>query len=154
MKKIYLCGPISGLSYGDCTDWRKYAASKLADDIIPLSPMRGKEYLKSQSSMPQADHQVMSTADAIIARDRNDVMSCDMLLANFLGAKITSIGSVVELGWADAWRKPVILVMEKTGNIHSHPFVDKLCGFKVHTLDEGIEVANAILSMSFAKKYQ
>ena len=48
-KLVYLAGPITGVDYGSCTDWRKYAKSKLAEDgIMGVSPMRGKENLANE----------------------------------------------------------------------------------------------------------
>lgn len=156
MKSVYLCGPISGLSYKDCTDWRQYVARHLASDITPLSPLRGKAYLAKEKSIGHSyEGTILSRADAITTRDRFDVMSCDMLIANFLKAKVVSIGSVIELGWADAFRKPVVLAMEPGDkNIHTHPIVDRICGFKVHSLDDAIAVVNSVLSMNFAKENQ
>jgi nucleoside 2-deoxyribosyltransferase len=156
MKSIYLCGPISGCSYGECTDWRKYVARHIAPDIIALSPMRGKKYLEHEKEIGHSyEETIMSSAQAITSRDRFDVMNCDMLFANFLGAKKVSVGSVIELGWADAFRKPVILIMEPDGsNIHEHPIVERITGFRVATIDEAITLVNATLSMNFAKENQ
>lgn len=154
MKSVYLCGPITGLSYKGTTDWRKYVARHLAADIVPLSPMRGKAYLKKEKDIAHSyDKSPLSTAKAITTRDRNDVMNCDVMLVNFLGAKVVSVGSVVEFGWADAFRKPVVLVSEKD-NIHRHPITDEIVGFHVDNLDEGIKIVNCIMSDEFAKKSQ
>jgi len=155
MKTVYLCGPITGLSYGECTDWRQFVARHVAQDIIPLSPLRGKRYLENEKEIGDSyEHIAMSTAQAITTRDRFDLQSCDMMIANFLGAKKVSIGSVIELGWADAFRKPVILVIESENNIHEHSIVNSIAGFRVSTLKEAITIVNATLSMSFAKEYQ
>ena len=156
MKSIYLCGPISGLSFDECTDWRKYVARRLASDIVPLSPMRGKEYLAKEKAIGDSyEDTILSSGRAITTRDRNDVMNCDMLMANFLGAQKVSIGSVIEYGWADAFRKPIITIMEadKT-NIHEHSILNGVTGFRVSTLDEAVVVANALLSANFAKENQ
>jgi hypothetical protein len=76
-----------------------------------------------------------------------DVMRCDAILVNFLGATKVSIGSVLEIAWADAWRKPIIIVMEKE-NIHSHAMIREMAGFITSSLDEAITIATAILSPS------
>lgn len=157
MKSVYLCGPITGLSYGEVTDWRKLAARLLAPDIVPLSPMRGKGYLKDEEDIGHSyEKTILSTRKAITARDRRDVMNCDMMIANFLGAKTVSIGSVIELGWADAFRKPTVLILEEDGsNIHDgHPIVEDICGFRVSKLEDAVMVVNSVLSAEFAKKYQ
>ena len=68
------------------------------------------------------------------------------MLANLLGLEKITIGTMVEYGWADAYRKPVITVIEKTGNIHEHYFVRELTAFRVETLEKGLSVAKAILT--------
>ena len=64
---------------------------------------------------------------------------------------------MVELGWADAARVPVVGIIESPpycnerhlvldeGNIHDHMFVNQLIGFRVATLDEGLHVVRATL---------
>ncbi len=59
-----------------------------------------------------------------------------------------SIGTVIELGWADAYRKPVILVMEKEDNPHDHPMVREIAGYYVNTLTAGLELTIALLKGS------
>jgi nucleoside 2-deoxyribosyltransferase len=73
-------------------------------------------------------------------------MNCDIMLANLLGAKKVSIGTIGEFFWADAYRKPVIAVMEKEGNPHEHAMIRELTGFRVETLEEGLAVAGAVLA--------
>lgn len=153
VKSVYLCGPMSGVKTSDSAGWRKYVAAKLAHDIIPLSPLRGKSFLKNDDIIAHTYNNVIATAEAITTRDRNDVINCDLVMANFLGAEIVSIGSVIELGWADMMRKPIVLIMEP-GNIHKHPIIDTICGYKTHTLDEAINIVNIVLSQSFAKENQ
>jgi nucleoside 2-deoxyribosyltransferase len=156
MKALYLCGPITGNSYDEATDWRRYVASKLAPDVVPMSPMRGKGYLAGEDNIAKSyEKTAMSTKQAITARDRFDVMvNCDAILANFLDQPdVISIGSVLEFGWADAARKPIIFVAQKD-NIHHHPIMDDVAGFVVETLDSGIEIANIMLSDEFARKNQ
>lgn len=146
-KRVYLAGPISGLSYGGCTDWREYAKSELAKEgIIGVSPMRAKEYLAEEMNIKDSYNTVLSCGKGITTRDRFDTKNCNLVLANLLGAKKVSIGTVLEFGWADAYRNPIIAVMEKSGNPHDHAMIKELIGFRVETLDEGIHIAEAILS--------
>ena len=145
---IYLAGPITRLSYQDSTDWRKYVASKLQSEIKCFSPMRGKDFLnKGEQTLIKTTYEdiPISSAKGIACRDRFDIMRCDALLVNLLGAKKRSIGSVIEIAWADAFRKPIILVMEKTGNPHEHTLLKQLANFIVHNLDDAIELVKKIL---------
>ena len=155
MKTVYLSGPITGCSYGGCTDWRKYVAEHLARDIVAVSPLRGKEYLKTLDSMPHTlEDKAMSSQRGIMTRDRHDTSTCDATLANLLDTKIVSIGTVMEIAWADMLRKPIVLVMEKEGNLHDHPMIREAAGYRVETLDEGIVLLNALLSLDFARHHQ
>ncbi|HYD07505.1 MAG TPA: nucleoside 2-deoxyribosyltransferase [Reyranella sp.] len=149
MKKVYLAGPITGLDYKGATDWRDEAITKL-QPIAGMSPMRGKDYLRNLASMPHKSDElaaighVLSSSRGIMTRDRYDCTTCDVLLVNFLGAQRVSIGTVMEVAWADANRIPIVCAMEK-GNVHEHGMVDEAIGFRVDTLDEAIRICRIIL---------
>lgn len=152
--RVYLAGPITGLTYEGCTDWRQFAKTKLSEyGIEGISPMRAKEYLAglgeiSGHGRDYFNLNVISQPHSVVTRDRFDTARVDVVLMNLLGAKAVSIGSMVELGWADAARVPVVLVREKpgTGGVHDHMFVNDLAGYGVETLEEGLHVVRAILS--------
>lgn len=144
---VYLSGPIRGLVYDEAVDWRDYVARKLPNHIVAISPMRYKEFLRNGQELDltaMPDHPVVRP-HGLVTRDRFDVQRCDAMLVNLLGAKQVSIGSCVEFGWADAFRKPIITAI-RPEDVHNHGFVHDLSGFVVKTLDEAIEVAKAILS--------
>jgi nucleoside 2-deoxyribosyltransferase len=145
-RKLYLAGPITGLSYGESVGWREYVADQLPEYIVAVSPMRGKQHLERKKIIHGSyEDTVLSCRKGITCRDRYSVMSSDAILVNLLGSKIVSIGTVMEIAWADILRKPIILVMEKEGNIHEHPIIQEVIGFRVSTIDEGISVADAVL---------
>ncbi len=152
MKTVYLSGPITGLTFQGATDWRQYAIEALAaEGIKGISPMRAKDYLASLKA-PISGHGreyaklgVLSTSQAVVARDRFDTQRADIMLMNLLGADRVSIGTMVEIGWADSARVPIIGIIESEGNIHDHMFVNQMIGFRVATLDEGLDIAKAIL---------
>jgi len=56
---------------------------------------------------------------------------------------------MIEYGWADASRKPIISVIEKEGNVHDHSIVRELTGFRVETLEDGLHVARALLNYRY-----
>ncbi len=112
--------------------------------------MRGKEYLSALQSISSdgqeyAHMSVMSTSRGVITRDRYDSQHCDVMLVNLLGAERVSIGTMIELGWADSVRTPVVCAIEPTGNVHEHMMVQELIGFRVSTLTEALTVVKAIL---------
>lgn len=165
---VYLAGPITGLNWNGATDWRASARQWLeARGILAFSPLRGKEYLAKEQDITgnpdvmRAWGQPLSTPKGICARDSWDVRTSSVVLMNLLGATRVSIGTMVELGWASAWRVPVILAMEgapvvKGDNLniapeqtrenpHHHAMVDELADFTVPTLDEALHLVRSLL---------
>jgi nucleoside 2-deoxyribosyltransferase len=154
-KVVYLAGPITGLTFAGCTDWRNFAREQLAQaGIKGLSPMRGKEYLEAiaRDTPFTADGDryaiqgPLSTNRGIMTRDRYDALRCDVLLVNLLGAGQVSIGTVMEIAWADSRRTPIVCAMEKEGNVHHHGMILEALGYRVPSLEEAIHICKAILS--------
>ena len=146
MKKIYLAGPISGLDWKQATEWRQYVEEELSDfGIECLSPLRFKSFLSSETSIRDSypDHALANTR-AIYTRDRWDVSRSDVILVNFVGATKVSIGTVIEIAWADMLNKPIIYLAEDD-NIHNHAMVMESIGFRAHTIEEAVDVAKALL---------
>lgn len=143
---VYLAGPIAGMQYGNSTSWREYVARSLTNyHIQTLSPLRGKTYLKDEVHIQDSyEDQVLSSRRGLTTRDRMDVMRCDMVLINFDGADRVSIGTCIEVGWADAWRKPMVIVMDEK-NLHYHAMIRECAGFIVPTLDDAIKVVRHVL---------
>lgn len=145
-KTVYLAGPITGLSYGGSTEWRGNVIAELArHDISGVSPMRGKDYLAGRTSIDdEYDEFILSTSRAVVTRDRWDCQRSDVVLVNLLGAQRVSIGTVIELGWADSARRPIIIAMD-SDNPHDHAMVRELAGFLVPTLDAAVSTAVVLL---------
>jgi len=142
---IYLAGPISGLSYGESTDWRQYVMDNLHDDVEGLSPLRAKGYLKGIETLAdQYRDWPLSTQKGIYARDKWDCERADVVLVNLLGAKTVSIGTVMEIAWAAQKNTPIVLVMEED-NIHQHAMLNEACPFIVDSLEKAIDVLHALL---------
>lgn len=146
---VYLGGPITGLTYDGCTEWRDLVRKKVGSHINTISPMRGKQRLKEISQgaaiLDCYDYDYLASYKGINTRDYWDVQRCSIVFVNFLGATKVSIGTVMEIAWARAFNKPVICVMEPD-NIHKHSMLDFACGYVVPTLEIGIEILNALLS--------
>lgn len=144
---LYLAGPIKGRSYEEAIKWRDEATRQLQPaGIICLSPMRWRPELSgSERITDDYKNNPMLERKGIVTRDRFDVKRSHALLVNFLGAEKCSPGTPIEYGWANAWDKPIITVMERTGNPYDHGFIRELSGYCVETLDEGIEIARKIL---------
>lgn len=147
---VYLAGPITGLTYNGCTEWRAQVRDTVPAHIKTLSPLRGKQRLREiTNGGPILDNypdNPLTTAKGITTRDQNDVRRSDAILVNLLGTKTVSIGTVMEIAWAKAYNVPVILVMEKQGNLHDHSMINESIGYRVETLEHGIEIMKVLLS--------
>jgi nucleoside 2-deoxyribosyltransferase len=142
---VYLAGPITGLSYREAVDWREDFSLQLPNHIVPLSPMRGKALLREERSIKGAyDETVMSNAKAITARDRWDVQRSDVIVVNLMYADTVSIGTMIELGWADSARVPIVLAMEE-GGTHEHAIVREVTAFRVYDLGDALMVVKKLL---------
>ena len=150
--RVYLAGPIAGISGEEATDWRAEAAEYFdVWGIEVRDPMRAKEFLQQQGLISNNFNEYKSngtffTSKGIMTRDFNDVKQADVLLVNLLGATKPSLGTVMELAWAFALQKPAVVVIEESGNPHdNHPMIHEAISFRVTTLDEGMFSAAVIL---------
>ena len=147
---VYAAGPIANLHYNDTVDWRLELERLLSSPydgkhITVLSPMRAKQYLSGKIIGAQSYDTPLSSDDGITMRDRFDVQRSDLVVCNLLGATEKSIGTCIEIGWADAWRKPIVLIMED-GDVHDHPMVRSIAGgVMVSSLEAAAELVKAIL---------
>jgi nucleoside 2-deoxyribosyltransferase len=144
--KLYLAGPITGKSWEEATEWRNW----ITQEIQPLgiqvySPLRFKNYLSHLDKLDDSYEQfTLSTGKGITTRDRWDATRCDVLLVNFLNTERVSIGTVMEIAWADSKRIPIIVVMEPD-NVHMHAMILESVGFIVKTLEEAVICIKALL---------
>src|SRR5437773_135027 len=113
IKYIYLAGPITGVSDADVTPWRDYVTQRLAKDVVALTPTR--DATDSTEDFPLTIEKLRH-GKGVVSRDRFDVARCDLVFANVLRAKRVSVGTVGEMFWADAFRKPVILIINGEEN--------------------------------------
>jgi nucleoside 2-deoxyribosyltransferase len=145
--KVYLAGPIEGLDYEGATGWRDQARAYLnRHGIRAFSPMRGKEYLKDEATIVGHYEYPLSTQKGLTSRDRYDTTTSDLVIVNLKGASRVSIGTMVELGWADASRVPVMLIMEQDSNLHDHAMVREIAAWRVDSLDEALHLVVSILT--------
>lgn len=138
---IYLGGPMTGRTLREAMEWRDHTTSILVSHgLRVLSPLRGKtSSLPMDEPMSSSQSRRASLRDeALLGRDRNDLMEAEIGLFNLLGADVASIGTVGEIILSHEFRKFSIVVMEK-GSIHDHPFIRAAASVVVRTLEDGIE---------------
>jgi nucleoside 2-deoxyribosyltransferase len=147
MPRIYLAGPITGLTYDGAQDWRKAARDALKPDgISAYSPLRQMNFLRSAVVLEGSyETHPLSTSRGIMTRDHDDCMKADLILANLLGADRVSIGTVMEIAWAYAYRVPVVAMIEPSGNVHDHSMIREALGYRVSDLESAIDLVRSIL---------
>jgi len=146
LPKVYMSGPMAGLTYEEGTEWREYVKDKLDGVANCLSPYRGKDYFRGQTIKNQEYTQVLSTPKAIKIRDQWDTMNADVVLLNLSNYQLFSIGSIIEVGWADAARVPVVAVIPSESEYFKHPILTQACAYIVQDLDEAINIVKVLLN--------
>lgn len=150
MLSIYCVHPISGLTAEEVFGY--YERTQLLLNAVGYDvyiPMFGKGSLRTEMKFKSHDYRSPLTKNhAIYLRDKWMVEKSDILYANFLGSKIVSIGSVMELGWGSMLGKQNIVVMEKD-NIHQHSFVLEAATIVFDNEEDAIEY----LTKLFKKEY-
>ena len=141
MKKVYLCGPIRGLSYDEAIGWRNKTREKLGPlGFECLSPMRNKQLISSEEKITDSYDNLSGgySSHEIFARDRFDVSQSDIILANFLNRKVTIIGSLFEIAWGYLLGKYIVVVVQKD-SIYHHPFIREAASAMFEDLDEAVD---------------
>lgn len=154
-KAVYLSGPITGMEYGDARyGWRKELAYLLDPSIVVLSPMRHEGHLaEMQEAMSvealrafeKENGHLFSHHNMIVAKDRLDIETSDLVVVNLLGAMRPSQGTIWEMGYAAAKGKLMIVVKEKDDKVHTSPFITE-GNIIVSKLEDAALIINSLLS--------
>lgn len=145
--RVYLAGQIAGLTYGDAQDWRLHVRAVLSvHGIAAFSPLRGKDFLYGAGVLESSvETHPLSTAKGLTARDREDVRRADAVLMYLPSAERISIGTMIEIGWADAWRVPIVLVTPPDSAYATHPMVKECAAYVVGDLQSAVSILSALL---------
>ena len=79
--RVYLAGPITGLTFSDAQHgWRKKICDLLPNGWRLFSPLRGKDHLATQGVLNSSAYDVhpTSTNQGVLGRDRNDTKNADL----------------------------------------------------------------------------
>lgn len=149
MRTVYLAGGMSNLGFEEADRWRQEAVRTLEPfGLQCLSPMRFKPYLKTEGKIDRNTHLrgsgAWSTDAGLTDRDRRDCTTSACVLMNLMGAERASIGSMIEVGWADAHRVPLIVAMEAGGK-HDHPMVRRIASAVLPTIEEATQAVLELL---------
>lgn len=138
--KVYLCGPITGMSYEDCYRDRERVQWALeAFGYTVLNPLRDKEELKGEGKLEAGGYtkgSILTTAEGFFTRDLMWVDQADVVFALFDNATRVSVGSCVEIGYAYSRGKVIVTVGDE---YHNHPFITKCSNIYTSNLEEAIK---------------
>ncbi len=148
-KTVYLAGPILGCTHKEANNWRDTAIRFLAaQDIKGISPLRCEPLMGERYALGNDADPRFGTSRAIASKNFMDVQRCDMTLCYFPPQYFTenklSLGTVVELAWAHALRKPTILVTNLP-RLVDHPVIQACASWVVPTLSDGLDVCAGVL---------
>jgi nucleoside 2-deoxyribosyltransferase len=146
--KVYLSGPIKGLELGEANRWRTQVENVFSRHKIEcLSPTRYKDPRSGVITGPDETHPLF-TSKGIYRRDKNDTLRADLVFVNVIGATKPSLGTTMEISWAEQAGIPVVLCMER-GNPHEHSMIMEAAGFITPDINQGIEIALNLLNRAF-----
>jgi len=148
MKKfVYLAGPICGCTHSEANDWRVWVVAKLKEHgIVGISPLRCEPLVGERYSSVYGDPR-FGTARAIGSKNVFDVMNCDMVLAYLpkqADGRPQSYGTICELAWGFAFRRPTILVSDDK-YVMEHPVLNTCAGWLISDLQQAVDVCVGIL---------
>lgn len=141
---IYLAGGITGLTEAEAKAWRELAIERLGPQIKGINPLRcepmqgdsGRYIAEDQASDLKFGH-----PKAVKAKNFIDVQRCDLLLAYL---PEPSSGTFIEIGWADAMGKPIIIVSQNP-KIVNHPVISACADWPIQpTLRDAIKIIRGV----------
>lgn len=139
---VYLSGPITGKTFENAQGWREATVAELRPyGFRVLNPLRGKSFLGHQMQGKKIvvhDPQKNPTLSdqALVNRDKLDVLNSDIVLVNFMEATERSIGTIFEIAWAEDHNKLVVVAMPQD-NVHDHAFI-RVPAVIFETLEEAV----------------
>ena len=152
--RIYLAGPITGCTHDETIGWREEFIHRLKGTGIQcFSPMRGKDHLNllAKEWLDGEFKDSVACSRAIMTRDRFDCSRATLVVANLLKSYMPkdarpSLGTTMELAWADANRIPIIAIIDKPEDSpYNHPMINEAIGFRVASVVEAVEMVKLIL---------
>jgi nucleoside 2-deoxyribosyltransferase len=133
---------MTGLTVEEAMEWRVQFQDALPE-IVCFNPVR--RYNKHKDYVMTANEYDEQRQDFIFTRDYFDVQRADLIVVNLLGAKQISIGTTIEIAWARAMDKPVLVAMETEGNPHDHGLLRECFSVTVHSLEELIKLTKDVM---------
>ncbi len=131
MKKVFLSGPIRGISREDSLGWRNEAIKLLGDNFSVIHALRNRE-----------DKEVFTDSRTAVIRDLSDIKNTDILLVNDSIENCSMIGTSMEVFFAHQQNKPVIVF----GNANDK---DYWLNYHIHLRTKDLKEACDVLNKMF-----
>lgn len=146
---VYLGGPITGLPFRAVNEWREDAKRFFAPRIDCASPLRGSQHLAGENEILHTYvGNPFTSQRGIMVQNHYDVCRSTVLLVNLLNAPKQSAGTIMELGWAWDRHKPVVVIMESSGNPHDgHPMIMEAISFRCERLLDGMAIVQRLVGV-------
>lgn len=152
MLKIYAAGPMTGLSVADIKARYQRVMNDLDDTFKVFHPMIDHQNFETTTRDPNhkvgANTAPKQTQRSFFGRDKWMVQQCDILLADFSQATVTSIGTCFEIAWAHILGKYVVSIMPD-GNPHEHAFIYMASDTIFQDYESAIEYLKKLSTSSF-----
>lgn len=118
---VYFAHPISGLSLQIVQEYYQSVRDRFGAICYVRTPMDviARTDLKERKESFKGPGM---TNDVITNRDYGFVRECDVIFANLSKCTRPSIGTIMEIAWAYAHHKYIIIVMDENG-LHEHGMI-------------------------------
>ena len=138
--RIYLAGPITGLTFDAANDWRAaWTPAFVRAGHVVDSPLRHKEHLRPEGVLTST----FDEGRPALKRDLWDIDRADVVLVNLEGATETaSIGTCCEIGYAYAFDKFIVVVSPR--GVHNHLFINEMASIIVHDMHDAYSWINGM----------
>jgi Nucleoside 2-deoxyribosyltransferase len=137
---IYLTGPITGVDLTLSDGWRRRLENELGAVAAIFDPVKEGAVHEPlyRSAGATARLPMREFGEALAERNKAAIQTCDLLYANLKGATGISLGSVGEIFWADAFRKPILIVRDEFNNPHDHLLLNAIATWTFFTLEDSV----------------
>jgi nucleoside 2-deoxyribosyltransferase len=155
-QSVYLAGGIHGLSFEEANGWRSRMRFALQScNIGVINPMRGNDWMNNKRNSEcigkppkTCNRPWLTSAQAILNRDLSDIDRCDAVIMNLTKNDAPKVGTLVELGYAYANKKPIIIFTDDE-RLDWHPFIKGMATMVVPNIETAIQEIESLLSGVF-----
>jgi nucleoside 2-deoxyribosyltransferase len=129
---VYLAGPIELVHRDIAMNWREDAV------LMGNNPRLNLHCVNPFREGGETPHRGKKNGRLIHRRDRFLSKNCDILLCNLTDWDACK-GVLIEIGWFDAWQKPIFAFCPENSPARQHPMIEDAVCYWTTTLEEALE---------------